>query len=54
MDQNIVPMWVVTMRAAGYVGTPATRDTLPDPEYVLPARIGYLRHCFRRIGHWLR
>ena len=48
-ENDDVPKWVETMRAAGYVVTPATRDTLPDPEYVLPARVSFLRHCIRRL-----
>ncbi len=38
MVENSTPEWAKRMRAAGYVVTLATRDTLPDPEYVLPAR----------------
>ncbi len=54
MDEQTVPEWIARMRTAGYVVTPATRDTLPDPEYVLPARVGYLRHRLRGIGQLLR
>lgn len=54
MAEQNVPEWVDRMRAAGYVVTPATRDTLPDPEHVLPARTGYLRHRLHGIGRRLR
>ncbi|HYH81835.1 MAG TPA: hypothetical protein VEX86_18655 [Longimicrobium sp.] len=54
MSETTVPQWVERMRAAGYVVTPATRDTLADPEHVLPARVGYLRHRLRGIRRMLR
>jgi len=54
MAEQTVPDWIARMRAAGYVVTPATRDTLPDPEHVLPARVGYLRHRVRGIRRLLR
>jgi hypothetical protein len=50
MAEQTIPKWVQRMRAAGYLVTPATRDTLPDPEHVLPARVGYLTHHLRRSG----
>jgi hypothetical protein len=54
MTEQDVPRWVQRMRDAGYVVTPATRDTLPDPEHTLPARVGYVRHLFRRFGAPIR
>jgi hypothetical protein len=54
MAENSVPRWVEKMRAAGYQVMPATRETLPDPEHVLPRRIGWLRHRFTYIQRWFR
>jgi hypothetical protein len=53
-ENGDVPKWVERMRAAGYVVTPATRDTLPDPEHVLPARVSFLRYCLSRLWRLLR